>query len=1093
MLTKERIKDLEELGFEWTRSGEHHHHSTSRTLETSSNQINNEHTEVDWIAAASDQSPLAPLPTTNEEGKSFLQEALELGFSSNYLANKTEDEARMLIHIVTTVRRRTQEESGLNASRKLFERIESALERGHSASFLVNKTEEEVQVISTQDPPPRKETARKPIDIMYPGNDNSISGCQVTYPYGNYCTTSSHEQEEHNMFNGHQLVRKDSGMMITSHEQDEQPSEEHVSTDDKRTIGPCTCKNTNCLKLYCVCLAAEEYCHDECSCNDCQNLPRYDAVRNEAILEILAKNRNAFNKQSNPCKCKNSFCLKKYCDCFAAGRRCESSCKCINCKNYDGCEAPMAKSSEGKNSADCGTLVHLPTNGEAEKSEAVVQRQYQIAESARKSNAKALAYSRQYTQHYNVQQYQSGYNPYYPYGHPQMMIMPPVGEGYSTLQGGYPHLPSSRIDEPPTKDAESETSDSDATVPLNNNDDVGEQAYTRSDQAPIVHDPLEENDQLDVEDQESSSEDESDVSENESEANNYDDDMHSENDGHSSDDDHSLPDDDSRIRRPSAFSWMQKRGSSTSLLNRPKQSSTQARGTGDVFNYWMAKKSSNQHLPVSNALRNQTTMTGNERLPAEAVEILKAWISSPEHVNNPYPTPEELDDLLQQTGIDRKQLHGWFGNARAKLKRLKTQSATSGAKKQSQQTDEKTTAKSTSVGVRQVPSGKWEVRIASYHKTRCYIGMFETIDKAELANKVARTVLMATKDAELTAEEINENIMTARSAAKEAAETATLLPMDDQPAGSSTVSTKKRKHEDQPNDGPVLSEGRFDMWLANRKRQWAQNRQKRWEEQVYTTKASLSSDTFSDWLSSRKRTWEAIRQRKRRKIQTQLIDPEHNKPSPQRKTGKNHLPTEAVSILKVWMSEHIDNPYPTKEDKEELMKKTGIDGKQLRTWFNNARASMKKNQSKHIKGLHSYGEASTVSTKKRKHGYQSKDDPVLSEERFEYNKASLSSDTFSDWLSSRKKTWEAVRHRKKRKFQSQQIDPPDHSILPSPQRKTSKYYLPKEAVALLKDWMSEHIDHPYPTKEDKQELMKKTGIDEKQIQNWLEEAIKKKA
>lgn len=1031
MLTNERIKDLEELGFEWTRSGE----PTNRTLGTSSTQVNQENIEVDWIAAASDQSPLAPLPTTNKEGKSFLQEALELGFSSNYLANKTEDEARMLIHIVTTVRRRTQEESGLNASKKLFESIESALERGHSASFLVNKTEEEVQVISTQDPekeiqsPPRKATARKPVDIMYPGNGNSISGCQPSPydPYGNYCTMPSQNEEyEHDMSNDDQLVRTDPGMMITSYEQDEQPSEEHVSGG--RTVGPCTCKNTKCLKLYCVCLASEEYCHDECNCNGCQNLPRHDAVRNEAILEILAKNRNAFNKNSNPCKCKNSFCLKKYCECFAAGRQCESSCKCINCKNYDGCEAPMAKSSEEKNivGQHCGNLVHLPTNGEAEKSEAVVQRQYQIAESARKSNAKALAYF----QHYGVQQYPSGYNPYYPYGHPQM-IMPPAGEGYSTHQGGYPHPPSSRIDEPPTKDAESETYDSDATVPLNNND------YG----PPIVHDPLEEDDT-------ESSEDESDVLEDESEANYYNDDIHSENDGHSSDDDHCFPGDDSRIRRPSAISWMQKRGSSTSLSNRPKQSSsTQARGTDDVFNYWMAKKSSNQHLPVSNALRNQTTFdyrtngvrqlasgnwevsynyhgarrslstyatldqaelankvgrtmlmatrdldltpeeikhnillaraaaqdaggstersaTSSEKrdskstidsrhyLPAEAVEILKAWISSPEHVNNPYPTPEEVDDLLQQTGIDRKQLHGWFGNARAKLKRLKTQSATS----------------------------------------------------------------------------------------------VSFLPMDDKPTGISSVSTqKKRKHEDQQVDDPVLSEGRFDTWLANRKNEWAQVRHKKWKDSIHNEAILSLTDSFSDWLSSRKKTWEAIRQRKRRKIKSQQIDPlDHSMlPSPQRKTGKNLLPTEAVSILKDWMSEHIDNPYPTKEDKEELMKKTGVDGKQLRNWLNNFRASMKKKQSKHIKGLRYYGEeavvTSTVSTeKKRKHEDQPIDDPLHSKEDFdgwlakrknEWNQnrqkkwkeqASLSSDTFSDWLSSRKSTWAAVRQRKRRRIQTQQ-------------------------------------------------------------------------
>lgn len=39
------------------------------------------------------------------------------------------------------------------------------------------------------------------------------------------------------------------------------------------------------------------------------------------------------NKPRKPCNCKNSQCLKLYCDCFANGEFCRKTCYCQNCKN----------------------------------------------------------------------------------------------------------------------------------------------------------------------------------------------------------------------------------------------------------------------------------------------------------------------------------------------------------------------------------------------------------------------------------------------------------------------------------------------------------------------------------------------------------------------------------------------------------------------------------------------------------------------------------------------------------------------------------------------------------------------------------------
>jgi hypothetical protein len=55
------------------------------------------------------------------------------------------------------------------------------------------------------------------------------------------------------------------------------------------------------------------------------------------------------------------------------------------------------------------------------------------------------------------------------------------------------------------------------------------------------------------------------------------------------------------------------------------------------------------------------------QLNKEAVEILKDWLLSPEHVDNPYPNQSESKMLMEQTGLDKTQLKHWFNNARKRI------------------------------------------------------------------------------------------------------------------------------------------------------------------------------------------------------------------------------------------------------------------------------------------------------------------------------------------------------------------------------------------------------------------------------------------
>jgi hypothetical protein len=55
------------------------------------------------------------------------------------------------------------------------------------------------------------------------------------------------------------------------------------------------------------------------------------------------------------------------------------------------------------------------------------------------------------------------------------------------------------------------------------------------------------------------------------------------------------------------------------------------------------------------------------------------------------------------------------------------------------------------------------------------------------------------------------------------------------------------------------------------------------------------------------------------------------------KKRQGNLPRSITEQLKSWLREHIDNPYPSEIDKENLLRETGLTSVQLANWFINAR------------------------------------------------------------------------------------------------------------------------------------------------------------
>ncbi|MED6107481.1 hypothetical protein PIB30_014579 [Stylosanthes scabra] len=171
---------------------------------------------------------------------------------------------------------------------------------------------------------------------------------------------------------------EDSGNNMNEGASDINPS--HGSSPINDSNGKCNCMKSQCLKLYCQCLSAGNFCNDNCSCKNClnkeANKDRVKQIKKEkqsrdprafepkVIVDEMSRNRKG-------CICRKSGCMKKYCSCFGFEVGCSCHCQCQNCTNQYGVKgsSSSAKEQERVNDSNNGSKnVETMDNGSSSQS-----------------------------------------------------------------------------------------------------------------------------------------------------------------------------------------------------------------------------------------------------------------------------------------------------------------------------------------------------------------------------------------------------------------------------------------------------------------------------------------------------------------------------------------------------------------------------------------------------------------------------------------------------------------------------------------------------------------------------------------------------
>lgn len=86
-----------------------------------------------------------------------------------------------------------------------------------------------------------------------------------------------------------------------------------VSGKRRRTSTGCMCRQSKCIKLYCDCFRGQRYCTTDCSCAACENVLDNEGKLATIREAVLARNQDAFLQTKKSSETLKCSCSKSRC------------------------------------------------------------------------------------------------------------------------------------------------------------------------------------------------------------------------------------------------------------------------------------------------------------------------------------------------------------------------------------------------------------------------------------------------------------------------------------------------------------------------------------------------------------------------------------------------------------------------------------------------------------------------------------------------------------------------------------------------------------------------------------------------------------
>eukprot|EP01135_Chromosphaera_perkinsii_P009680 Nk52_evm6s1837 gene=Nk52_evmTU6s1837 len=181
-----------------------------------------------------------------------------------------------------------------------------------------------------------------------------------------------------------------------------------------------------------------------------------------------------------------------------------------------------------------------------------------------------------------------------------------------------------------------------------------------------------------------------------------------------------------------------------------------------------------------------------------------------------------------------------------------------------------------------------------------------------------------------------------------------------------------------------------------------------------------------------------------------------------KKGGRTKFDEETVSFLKEWLLNHVDSPYPSKEDKQKISEMSGLSKDTIETWFNNARQQILVRHVDEKTGVISYSVRPIPQ----------KVTPPIRPLEDEGNNGDLEEPSQTD-------------------MQNEEVTNVDSGEEASgkkeggAQKTTKRSTFTPKSTKMLKNWLYRYKNNPYPNEEEKDMMCSKLGLSKTALDAWF--------